>query len=290
MDSTAVDRIAQLGIASEKANRLDTHTPAIVLRDDDGGEHCASIEHLQAHRSHFRGLFATSSLTDFASYVVARVGGEGFIQPDALAATVIFDLHVDGNGLPVASKDDPSFAGHADHRAALTLKPSPAYAAILAATRQQFDQKPLVEWLEDWWDYLGADYPDITDNSTTDPQRMRQAMTALRKVKVKATGESVHTDKDFGASRSALEDVEASSEVGLPRGFRFTCAPAEDLDSRTFYLRLGVLTGEEKPKFVLRWAKRDSDIEAVGQNFKAKLLDAIVDKPTMLLGTFDPGK
>jgi uncharacterized protein YfdQ (DUF2303 family) len=290
MDSSAVDRIAALGVEAEKANRLDTHTPAILLRDSDGCQHVQSLEAYDAHRSRFRGTFATSSLTDFASYVIARAGGEGFIQPDALAATVIFNLNVDGEGTP-AIKGSPSQAGHADHRALLTLKPTPAFAALKAATAQQFTQKPLIEWLEDWWDYLAADYPDATDSATAnDPERMRQALTALRKVKVKATGESVHTDKDFGASRSALEDVEASSEVGLPRGFRFNCQPSDDLDQRVFYVRMGVLTSDKDPKFVLRWSKREADIEAIGQNFKAKLLDAIGDKATMLLGTFDPGK
>ena len=182
------------------------------------------------------------------------------------------------------------FAGHADHRAALNLKATPAYSALQNAAKVRFGQKPLIEWLEDWWDYLAADYPDATDSSAADPLRMRQALNALRKVKVKATGESVHTDKDFGASRSALEDVEASSDIGLPRGFRFTCQPSDDLDTRVFYLRLGVITSEKEPQFVLRWSKREADIEAIGQNFKAKLLDAVGDRATMLLGTFDPGK
>jgi uncharacterized protein YfdQ (DUF2303 family) len=305
MDSTAIDRIAQLAVEAEKANRLDTHTPSIVVRHDDGAQRVISLEDLQAHRSRFRGTFATSSLQDFARYVVAHVGGAGFIRPDSLAATVIFNLQVADDGTPVPA-GAPAIAGHADHRAELTLKASPAYAALHAATtRQPFQQKPLVEWLEDWWDCLAADYPndwwdclaaDYPNDTgevpgpTSDPLFMRQAMTAIRKVKIKANSEAVHTEKDFGATRSALEDVEASSDVGLPRGFRFTCQPSDDLDSRAFYLRLGVLTGEDKPKFVLRWVKRESDIEAVGQNFKAKLLNAIGDKATMLLGTFDPGK
>jgi len=284
-----IQTIADLAVNAEKANRIDTHTPAIVLNAGNGVQRVESMEAYDAHRSRFRGTFNTHSLQDFAHYVTKRVGGEGFIQPDSLSATVILNLLVDDSGTPVPT-GTPALAGHADHRAQLNLKQTPAYAALHAAVRTQFDQKAIVEWFEDWWDYLAADYPDATDNVAADPLRMRQAMTAIRKVKIKATGESVHTDKDFGASRSALEDVEASSDVGLPRGFRFTCEPSDDLDTRVFYLRLGVLTGGDKPKFVLRWSKRESDIEAIGQNFKAKLLDAIGDKATMLLGTFDPGK
>lgn len=42
-------------------------------------------------------------------------------------------------------------------------------------------------------------------------------------------------------------------------------------------------TGEAQPETT-------ADVEAIGQNFKAKLLNAIGDKATMLLGSFDPGK
>lgn len=154
----------------------------------------------------------------------------------------------------------------------------------------QFTQKGLIEWLEDWWDYLSADYPDATDGLANDPLRMRQALNALRKVKIKASAEAVHTDKDFGGTRSALEDVEASSDVGLPRGFRFKCVPYDAIDENTFYLRLGIHPDDEKPTFMLRWQMRERDIEDLGMQFKAKLLDAIGDTATMLLGSFDPGQ
>lgn len=295
MDETTVDAIAALAVTAEKANILDTHTPSIVLRGEDG-QHVVSLEPFAAHRSRSRGTFSTASLNDFAQYVIRRPGGQGFIQPDQLSANVIFNLDVDGNGAPVdihadgADQSPPiPCAGHGDYRAVLTLKASPAYAALQTAAKTQFAQKAIIEWVEDWWDCLAADYSIAPDNAS-DPTAMRQALNALRKVKVKATAEAVHTNKDFGISRSALEDVEASSDEGLPLGFRFTCQPSDDLDSRIFYLRLGVLTGGEKPAFVLRWSKRESDIEAIGQNFKAKLLNAIGDKATMLLGTFDPGK
>lgn len=298
MDQNAIQLIQDTAIAAQKANQLDTHMPSVVLRGSNGEQHIVSLEPFAVHRSHFRGTYSTASLTDFAQYVIARAAGEGFILPDKLSATVIFNLNTDDNGAPIDPRAAPAFAGHGDHRAQLELKPSPPYAAMCTAdldwrtrAQRQFEQKPLIEWLEDWWDYLAADYPDASSPpAESDPLYMRQALNALRKVKVKATAEAVHTNKDFGNSRSALEDVEASSDVGLPRGFRFICKPSDDLDARVFYLRLGILTGEEKPKFVLRWSKREADIEAIGQNFKAKLLDAIGDKATMLLGSFDLGK
>lgn len=278
MDNTAVESIAKLAVDAARANVLDTHTPVMILTDGDGAQNLQSLERYAAHRSRFRGTYRTSSLQDFARYVIANPGGRGFVEPKNLRATVIFNLYVDAN--------DAAVAGHADHRAELKLESSPAFCALNYANGVASQQKALIEWLEDWVDCIQADYPGTPD-SAADPTRLAQAIAALRKVKIKATAEAVHTDKDFGASRSALEDVEASSDIGLPRGFRFTCHPSDDLDLRTFYLRLGARTGDDKPTFVLRWSKRDADFEAIGQNFKAKLLDAVGDKAAMLLGEFD---
>lgn len=279
MDTTAVESIAKLAVAAERAHVLGTATPTIVLTDEDGKQTVASLEGYAAHRTRFRGRYSTASLVDFARYVIAHPGGHGFVRPKDLSAEVIFNLYVDADG---------SGAGHADHRAELKLGSSPAFCALNYANGGTAEQRHLVEWLEDWRDYLRADYPD-TAPSDADPTHLAQAIAAVRKVKIKATTEAVHTDKNFGTSRSALEDVEASSDVGLPRGFMFTCRPSNDLDLRTFYLRLGVRTGADKPTFVLHWQQRDTDFEAIGQEFRAKLLDAVGDKATMLLGEFDAG-
>lgn len=297
MDNTAVDRIANLGVEAQKANRLDTNVPAVILTDENGRQRIESIEHLEAQRSRFRGTFSTTSLDDFAQYVIAHTGGNGFIDIKHMTACVFFDLMIDGATHAPVSPGQIGVPGHADHRALLSLEPTAAFGGLHYAAYNprnlgptQFAQKSLVEWLEDWRDYLAADYPDTTADYANDPSQMRTAINALRKVKIKASAEAVHTDKDFGASKSALEDVEASSDIGLPRGFRFACVPYDALDQNTFYLRLGVRPDDEKPTFVLRWQMRERDLENLGQQFKVKLLNAIGDKATMLLGSFDPGK
>lgn len=284
MDASTVDSIEKLAVDAARARVLGTATPTIVLRDDEGTERVVSLEPFAAARARFRGTYNTSSLQDFARYVIGRGAGDGFIQPDALSATVIFNLHV------AIDPGSPSEPGHADDIAQLALKSTPDYEALKLGAGSTFVQKQVVEWLEDWADNLTADFSDgTTSGSTADPTAIKRAIAALRRVKIKASSEAVHTDKDFGASRSALEDIEASSESGLPAGFRFTCQPAPDLSPRTFYLRLRVHPADDKPTFQLRWIRRESDLEAIGQDFKAKLLDAIGDKASMLLGTFSAG-
>lgn len=277
MDSTAINLIQQTAIKAAKANVLDTATPAIVLQDRDGRQHVESIEHLREQRSRFRGTYSTSSPNDFAQYVIAHRGARGFIDVQRMRAVAFFNL---------GSNDED--AGHADHYAQLTLSETAAFKAVRAAISvSQIGQKTLVNWVEDWADNLQPNYPDGVD---TGAEGVQQALATLRKVKIKASREAVHTDKDFGASRSALEDIEASSAVGLPRGFRFTCVSHEGLPEYAFYLRLGVKPDPDNPGFTLRVPRIDADLEALGQSFKTVLLDAIGDKATMLLGTFEPGK
>jgi uncharacterized protein YfdQ (DUF2303 family) len=287
MDNTAVQAIGQLAVDAQKANRLGTFTPALILRAQDGCQKIKSIEHLQESRTRFRGTFTTASMQDFMLYVVKNRGGHGFIDIDRMAATVLFNLLYSA---PTGTHE--TLPGHADHIAVLRLKRAPAFDALCTASVSSgpFSQKGIVEWLEDWSDNLAADYPEATDPTVADPQRIKQAITALRKVKIKATGEATHTEKNFGASKSALEDIEASSDVGLPRGFRFTCEPYDGFDTSTFYIRLGVNADPEKPTFKLRWPHYNRDMEALGQQFKAKLSDGVGDNATLLLGNFDPGE
>ena len=148
MDSSTVNAIGQLAIEAAQANRIDADTPALILRTEHAGQQVVSIEHLQPGRSRFRGAFATRQLPDFAAYVIAetenaareRGSVQGFIDTDNMCAKVFFNL---GN---------LEHAGHADHHATLKLKPTAAYAALLAATARSLDQRTLHDFVEDWRD------------------------------------------------------------------------------------------------------------------------------------------
>lgn len=286
MDGSAISTIQQTAIEAAKANLLDTFMPVVVLRAQSGQQYLQSIEAFAEHRSRFRGTFETASIEDFKRYVVARPGGDGFIDPDKMSASVIFNLM---DGEPGGLRPP----GHGDHRAVLTLKPTAAFAALLDFTgpRMATPQKDFGLWIEDWADHLEADYAERPDTLKTasDRRGIKQALTAIRKLTIKASNETTHTDRDFGGSRSALDDVEASSANVLPLGFRFTCTPYEGLDEVGAYLRLVVLTDGDKPAFKLRWRQREANIEAIGQDFKQALSHDIGDTATMLLGAFTVG-
>lgn len=269
MDSTAVDRIAELGVQASKANQLNTATPAVILIGNDG-QKIVSTEYLQKGRSRFRGSLATDSLDDFIGYTKDHAGGDGFINAEQVAAKVFFNL------------GDVADPGHGDWTATLKLKPTAEYAALLQTINKKLSQRDVLDFAEDWAGNLTAIASDGSYITAA------KALTAIRKLTIKATAEATHTEKDFGARKSAVEEIEASSDDGLPYGFGFTAIPYAGLVQRSFTLRLSVLTNAEKPQLVLRAIALESAQEAIAQEFKRKLSDGIGDAATLTLGTFTP--
>ena len=107
-----------------------------------------NLEPFQLGRDRFRGALRTHSLTDFASYVERHTTNEpkpaGFVDQDAMSATVIFNLGTDAQ------------PGHGDDTATLTLKPTAAYVALQAIAGKAMSQQALAEFLEDWMPHLMA--------------------------------------------------------------------------------------------------------------------------------------
>lgn len=265
MDSTAIQLIQDTAIQAAASNRPDTHMPAIIINDD-----IMSIEHLQEGRSRFRGKLKTDSLDDFITYTNDHPGGSGFIDAEQVAATVFFNL------------GDTVAPGHGDWTATLKLKPTAEYAAMLKVLGNRLSQRDMIDFAEDWAGNISAIAADGT------PIPMPKALAAVRKLTIKATAEATHTEKDFGARKSSLEDIEASADDGLPYGFGFTVTPYAGLLSRSFTLRLSILTGGEKPQLVLRAIALESAQEAIAQEFKRKLQDGIGSDATLYLGSFTP--
>lgn len=266
MDATTIDRIQQLALAAAAANVLKTDTPAMII---DGK--VVTIEHLQEGRARFRGAFATSVLEDFAHYVsAASVKGEGFIDPKSCSARVFLNL------------GDVNAPGHADWVATLALEPTAAFAALRAIDGKPMLQKQAVEWIEDWAQLLAA-----KNGATADSTSIATALQSIRSLTISAKSETTHTDKDFGASRTSLEEIEARSQLGIPSHLVFTCEPYVGLSAISFVLRLSVISGD-KPSLVLRMVSREALEEDIALEFKTKLVAAIGDSASMTIGSFKP--
>lgn len=111
---------------------------------------------------------------------------------------------------------------------------------------------------------------------------------AIREVTITAKKEVESRQGYFNAGRTAIEDIEAKSKLGLPSGFVFRCAPYLGISERDFFLRLSVLTGGEKPILVLRVVQMELHKEAIAEEFKALLIREIGNAAPMTIGTFNP--
>jgi uncharacterized protein YfdQ (DUF2303 family) len=274
MDSTAIELIQKTAIAAAGLNRLAADTPAIILTDGTGGEKIVSLEPFAAVRSRFRGTMSTPSFDDFVAYVkdVAdnEVGGvvPTFVDVDAMAATTFFNL---------GDFEDP---GHADWRAKLNLKPTAAFSALCDIDGKKLSQKALAEWLEDWNDFVSAEY-EAGDGD------LKRAITAIRKLTIDTRGSTTHGVTATSTQRSALEEIEAKAD-NLPVGFSWVCEPYVGLKQRIFRVALSVLTGGTEPQLVLRWVRREAVIEDIAKEFKTTLQERLDGSAEVSVGTFAP--
>lgn len=279
MDSSTVNAIGQLAIEAAQANRIDADTPALILRTEEGSQQVVSIEHLQPGRSRFRGAFATRQLPDFAAYVIAetenaareRGSVQGFIDTDNMCAKVFFNL---GN---------LEHAGHADHHATLKLKPTAAYAALQAATARSLDQRALHDFVEDWRDSIVPVF-----DGQADATRLANTLAAIRDITVETARKVNHVERDMGATRSAMESIDARSTLTLPSGFEFRTVPYDGLAERTFRLRLGVITGGDKVALTLRIQQAEQVTEDIAKDFRDRLATKLGTACPLTLGTFTP--
>jgi uncharacterized protein YfdQ (DUF2303 family) len=264
---------SQAIIAAAKPIVIDGGTSVAVLPE---AVSLRSLEQYQPLRDRFRGTLRTHSLRDFTKYVAAHDNANqprpgGFIDQDAMSATVIFNL------------GEPDHAGHGDDTATLTLKPTAAYSALQGVVGRTLGQKELAEWLEDWLPNLEAQ-----DGETT--LQMLQAINAVRRMVIKATSQRDSNVGDFSASRSAMDEIEAKSQDTLPSAFIFTTVPFEGLDVADIKLRLSVITGRDEPLLKLRWVGEEAQREAFAQEFKDVLEQEVGGLVPLTIGTFSLGK
>lgn len=270
MDKSAIELIQQTAVAAYNGRQERMPDGTIALPDNFN---IHSLEPYLPGRLRFRGTMTTSIAAEFAGYVKARPGGEGYIDGDSLTATVFFNLGT--NQAP----------GHGDHRARLAMKQTAPYAAMCKADGGRFDQRGLLDWLEDWAPNLRA-IENTTDGGAEIP--WSRAIQAIREINISAKKDVESRQDDFKVGRTAIEEVEAKSKVGLPAGFLFRCEPYIGLANREFFLRLAVLTSAEKPVLTLRIVQKEVHQEAIAEEFKALLLREIGDAAAMTIGEFKP--
>lgn len=251
-------------------------TDAIHGITDSGA--VALPEHFRLHdlepymhrRRRARGAMTTHALSDFAIYTKdhAEEGATVFVDADEMSATAVLNL---------GTADDP---GHTDNRAKVQLKKTAAYSALKAhASGQAISQTKAAEFLEDWPGYIKC----FNDDGEITPPK---AIAAIRKLTIESMRKLESTEQSLSASRSAFEKVQATSADPIPTTIYFECEPYHGLESRVFVLRLGVLTGGDKPAINLRIVKQELHDEEMANEFADNAREALGSDLPVLIGTY----
>lgn len=259
MDKTAIEKIQETAHIPEWLAQLDvTEAPVAALPES---LRLHDLECYMEHASRYRLKYQTDSLADFVGYNKNhdKEGAACFIDATEMKAESIFDL-----GTP----EEP---GHKSSRAILTLKSTAAFRAVKCIDGHKLSQKEAGEFIEDWSDYItvsshnGEDMPVIA------------AVKALQDLTIESAREVTSKVSDLGASMTAMERIEAKNKELFPSNIIFACKPYAGLSMYSINIRVGILTGDDKPKIVFRIVGLESLLEEMAEEFKDLVVEQTKD-------------
>lgn len=239
-DKQAIEAL-QEGQSIRQANAAMSTSAAarhVVALPSDYKQH--DLEKFEPQRRRARGKMETPDLQSFADYTTAHAEGGAsiFIEPENMRATAVLNL------------GQPDAPGQADNKACYAPVTTAAYNALNRMTAGKNSQKDVAEFLQDWTEHITC----FNDEGEITPPR---AVAAVRKISIEAIRKLENEEQSLRTTRSAFEDITATSKEPLPTLIYFRCQPYADLQERQFVLRLGVLTGDDKPTITLRVIRRE---------------------------------
>ena len=114
-----------------------------------------------------------------------------------------------------------------------------------------------------------------------------KAIAAVRTITIKASSENDHAVSETRTSRSAMDQIEATSKETLPASLVFSVVPYEGLSVRNLTLRVSVITSGLQPLLKMRWIGEEVQLEEIAQEFKSVLETQIGQQVKLTLGNFD---
>lgn len=226
------------------------------------------LERYMSTRRRLRGAMVSSVLADFAQYAQqnAEAGARVFVNQTGMTAAAV--LNIGTTELP----------GHADNTATFTPQSTAAYRAL----REISDGKPLkqttvAEFIEDW-------IPMIQCTRDGEPVPLPRAIGAIRDITIEKLAKIGSAEQQLSATRSAFESVKAEGS-DIPTLIEFKTEPYQGLASRTFGLRLGIIT-EGKPAITLRIVKAEQHAEEMANELASLVRGAIGEAMPVLIGSY----
>lgn len=258
MDASAIDKLLSTG-ATMATNDLIPENLLLV----PNGFALQDIEKYQSVPNRFRRTFTTRRIDDFLAYVKGHASKDAtavFIAPDMDGVTAILNH---------GTSSEPEWG---DDTAKLELRHEPEFAAFLGMTKRQHTQRELVTYLEDW---LTTTFVSAVDASG-DIMQPRTAVSAARRVTIKASAESNHEHGDMNASRSTLEQVEAKGTADqLPDTLSFFGPVYFDTEPRNVYARLGMVLNDKAPIFTLRIINWEQHVAQLALEVEQRVREAL---------------
>lgn|GEM_PF-76886 len=247
--------------------------PGITALHEDVRVH--DLERYLPQRRRQRGKFTTQYVEPFAEYTShhADTGAMVFVDAADMRACAVLDL---------GTTDAP---GHADHTAALQLRPTAAFQALIKFTDRPQRQQAVAEFFEDW-----APHARIEFFAEGDTIPLGKALSALRRITIESLRKLDSEEQQLSANRTTFESVQASSKDPLPTTIYFSTQPYADLTEHTFALRLSIQTGGDAPLLVLRVQNMEQHVEEMGDELVALVRDHVADAVPVLLGTYAKGE
>jgi len=237
---------------------IGTKAPVIITPE---GFSLSCLEKHMENRTTYRFDFSTKSIKDFGAYCKEfdMAGGKCFVNSDCMYAQSIFDL---------GTYEAPL---HQLHKATLQLDKTAAFKSLLSLSGKHLSQKDAANFVEDW-----ADNVVVTSKDGV-VMTINQAAKQLREITIEQVAKVDSQVGDFGESMSAFEKIEAKNQELIPASIKFTCSPYHGLGMREFTVRVGIITGEQKPSISLRIIKLEAQEEDMAEEFKEILVDMFAD-------------
>lgn len=271
-DKEAIDAINEGTGIYQASNAVNAafKDKALVALPDRFTTH--DLENYLPNRRRARGVMVTANLQDFAAYTKAHAepGASVFVDAERMQAVAVLNLGT------------PDAPGHADNKAKLELKRTAAFNALLAhanANGRGMTQATVAEFLEDWPEQIQC-------FNETGSITVPKAIAAIRKLSIESMRKIESSEQSLSASKSAFESVQATSADPIPTTIYFQCVPYKDLAERLFVLRLGVLTGSDKPSVTLRIVKAELHNEQMAQELADLSRYALAGSCPVLLGDY----